>query len=79
MKIVVHDRETEEWVDLGVVPFKGLPRTNGVIEMDKNGILFLYRVISVQQPMTGEMGTMMVREIGSAANCRESIYKGDDF
>jgi hypothetical protein len=79
LKIVEHDIETEEWVERGIVPFRGLPRPMGTIEMDKEGVPFLYRVLSVMHPTNGEDGTIMVRELGSCANCLESIYRGGEY
>jgi hypothetical protein len=79
MKIVEHDVDTEEWIERGAVPFRGLPREGGTIEMDKHGVPFLYRVLSVLPPMNGRDGNIMVRELGACENCLEKIYQGGEY
>jgi hypothetical protein len=78
MKIMEHDYEMNEWIDRGEVPFRGLPRANSTIEIDKDGVPFLYLVLSFVPSVDGGDGVLMIRELGSSANCLESIYIGGD-
>lgn len=74
LSVLEHDVESDVWIERGIIPFRGLPRAGGSIEIDDEGVPFLYRVLSVSHPMNGEDGTIMVRKLGASANCRETLF-----
>ena len=75
INVLVLSVETDEWLDLGHKSFRGLPRTGGVIEMEKNGRPFFYRVLSINFPTPERDGQLLVQELASEDQALEFLLR----
>ncbi len=63
------------WIPLGPKPFKGLANKGSIIELDKNGQPYLYRVISAHPPVGNSNGAILIKELGSKQVARENLFR----
>ena len=74
LEVLLRSDDDDAWQSLGHKPFKGLPHPGNVIEMDKKGAPYLYRVISAHPPDRDGNGHILVSELGSREMARRTLF-----